>query len=102
LTNVQRPDLVNYGTSYNDTQALEVIRSTSPVDSGTTITAITQLDGAGRPKNHCSLSEPLRPAWPLGQATLRAQITHELLVPAAEIVAQPLLNRALFLFGSSA
>ncbi|MFY9561302.1 MAG: RHS repeat-associated core domain-containing protein [Terriglobales bacterium] len=48
LTNVQRADLVNYGTSYNDTQALHVITNTSPVDSAITVTTLTQLDGAGR------------------------------------------------------
>lgn len=50
LTSVLRPDLVNYGTSYDDTQALELVTNTSPVDSGITVTSVTQLDGAGRPK----------------------------------------------------
>jgi len=50
LTRVQRPDLVNYDTGYNDTLALEEITNTSPVDSGITAKSVIELDGAGRVK----------------------------------------------------
>ena len=39
---------MNYGTSYDDSQALQLVTSTSPVNSTTTVTTVTQLDGAGR------------------------------------------------------
>jgi hypothetical protein len=56
----------------------------------------------GPERSSCSSSEAVRPAWPQAKLRFEFQFHPWFLVPVAQIVTQPLLNRALFLFGPPA
>jgi hypothetical protein len=50
----------------------------------------------------CEKAKTEKSLGPWAKLRFRFQFTHEFLVPTAQIVAQPLLDRALFLFGPPA